>query len=120
MRVVDDHFIRDSIFWKNRFFFGSWKFDSMTKARYLPLRSFERERYIVSSLFEFFSLVKYVWDLSRRWIQNLKKFQSWSEKNLTRLIFLQLRDFFEITQKNRCVNVEIIGMIVFFARLFNS
>ena len=60
MRVVDDHFIRDSIFWKNRFFFGSWKFDSMTKARYLPLRSFERERYIVSSLFEFFSLVRYV------------------------------------------------------------
>lgn len=64
MRVVDDHFIRDSIFWKNRFFFGSWKFDSMTKARYLPLRSFERERYIVSSLFEFFSLVRYVRDVS--------------------------------------------------------
>lgn len=42
------------------FFFGSWKFDSMTKARYLPLRSFERERDIVSSLFEFFSLVRYV------------------------------------------------------------
>lgn len=61
MRVVDDHFIRDSIFWKNCFFFfGSWKFDSMTKARYLPLRSFERERDIVSSLFEFFSLVRYV------------------------------------------------------------
>ena len=44
MRVVDDHFI----------------LDSMTKARYLPLRSFERERDIVSSLFEFFSLVRYV------------------------------------------------------------